>query len=191
MNEGLADWAQTLTGYVDTSIPITDLGYDSHVQCFLGWLGVQTDVNPIPRDGGPENSLNLWGDQNDFEWEILCDYGAAYTLMELLADRFGIGFMGDLHQDAELQGFDSLNALLDAAGSSLDARGIIDQWASAVALDGVLDDGAHLKEAPSRTSRCRRLTRRSTGTRRRPTAPPALRRTAPTTSDCETARERI
>ena len=65
LNEGLADWAQTLTGYVDTSIPITDLGYDSHVQCFLGWLGVQTDVNPIPRDGGPENSLNLWGDQND------------------------------------------------------------------------------------------------------------------------------
>ena len=83
---------------MSTSIPITDLGYDSHVQCFLGWLGVQTDVNPIPRDGGPENSLNLWGDQNDFEWEILCDYGAAYTLMELLADRFGIGFMGDLHK---------------------------------------------------------------------------------------------
>jgi hypothetical protein len=145
LNEGLADWAQTLTGYVDTSIPITDLGYDSHVQCFLGWLGVQTDVNPIPRDGGPENSLNLWGDQNDFEWEILCDYGAAYSLMELLADRFGTGFMGDLHQDAELQGFDSLDALLGAAGSSLDARGILEQWASAVALDGVLDDGAHLK----------------------------------------------
>jgi hypothetical protein len=145
LNEGLADWAQTLTGYVDTSIPITDLGYDSHVQCFLGWLGVQTDVNPIPRDGGPENSLNLWGDQNDFEWEILCDYGAAYTMMELLADRFGEGFMGDLHQDAEFQGFESLDALLDAHGSSLDARGLVDQWASAVALDGVLDDGAHLK----------------------------------------------
>ena len=53
MNEGLADWAQTLTGYVDPTMPITELGYDSHVQCFLGWLGVQTDVNPIPRDGGP------------------------------------------------------------------------------------------------------------------------------------------
>ena len=145
LNEGLADWAQTLTGYVDTSIPITDLGYDSHIQCFLGWLGVQTDVNPIPRDGGPENSLNLWGDQNDFEWEILCDYGAAYSMMELLADRFGSEFMGDLHQDSELQGFDSLDALLDLHGSYLDVREIIDQWASAVALDGILDDGAHLK----------------------------------------------
>jgi Immune inhibitor A peptidase M6 len=145
MNEGLADWAQTLTGYVDPTTPITELGYDSHVQCFLGWLGVQTDVNPIPRDGGPENSLNLWGDQNDFEWEILCDYGAAYTIMELFADRFGQDFMSDLHQDAELQGFASLEALLDAHGSDLDARGIIDQWAAMVALDGVLDDGAHLK----------------------------------------------
>jgi len=104
MNEGLSDWAQTLTGYVDPSTPVTELGYDSHVQCFLGWLGVQTDVNPIPRDGGPENSLNLWGDQNDFEWEILCDYGAAYTMMELFADRFGEGFMSDLHQDDEHQG---------------------------------------------------------------------------------------
>ncbi|MGH2640193.1 MAG: peptidase M6 [Actinomycetota bacterium] len=145
MNEGLADWAQTLTGYVDPSIPITELGHDSHIQCFLGWLGVQTDVNPIARDGGPENSLNLWGDQNDFEWEILCDYGAAYTMMELLADRFGEGFMGDLHQDEELQGFASLDALLAAHGSSLDARGIVDRWAAVAALDGVLDDGANLK----------------------------------------------
>jgi len=145
MNEGLSDWAQTLTGYVDPSTPVTELGYDSHVQCFLGWLGVQTDVNPIPRDGGPENSLNLWGDQNDFEWEILCDYGAAYTMMELFADRFGEGFMSDLHQDGEHQGFDSVDALLNAHGSSLDARGIIDQWAAAAALDGVLDDGARLK----------------------------------------------
>jgi hypothetical protein len=145
VNEGLADWAQTLTGYVDPTTPITELGYDSHVQCFLGWLGVQTDVNPIPRDGGPENSLNLWGDQTDFEWEILCDYGAAYTMMELFADRFGEGFMTDLHNDGEFQGFDSVDALLDAHGSSLDARGIIDQWAAMVALDGILDDGARLK----------------------------------------------
>ena len=142
VNEGLADWAQTLTGYVTPSIPITELGYDSHVQCFLGWLGVQTDVNPIPRDGGPENSLNLWGDQTDFEWEILCDYGAAYTMMELLADRFGEGFMGDLHQDAEHQGFESLESLM---GGAMSARELIDRWAAMVALDGVLDDGAHLK----------------------------------------------
>jgi len=144
VNEGLSDWSQTLTGYVDPSVPITDLGYDSHIQCFLGWLGVATDVNPIPRDGGPENSLNLWGDQNDFEWEILCDYGAAYSMMELLDDWFGDDFMGDLHRD-QLTGFDSLESLMQAAGSDQTAAEVVDTWAAMVALDGILDDGAHLK----------------------------------------------
>jgi hypothetical protein len=144
VNEGLSDWAQTLTGYVDPSIPITDLGSDSHIQCFLGWLGVQTEFNPIPRDGGPENSLTLWGDQTDFEWEILCDYGAAYTMMELLADRFGADFMGELHRD-DLHGFESLEALAQAAGSDRTSDELIDSWAAAVALDGILDDGAKLK----------------------------------------------
>lgn len=144
VNEGLSDWAQTLTGYVDPSIPITDLGYDSHVQCFLGYLGVQTDFNPIPRGGGPENSLNLWGDQTDFESEILCDYGAAYTAMLLLADRFGPDFMGDLHRD-DLQGLESLETLMQAAGSDMTSGEVIDTWAAMVALDGVLDDGARLK----------------------------------------------
>jgi hypothetical protein len=144
MNEGLSDWAQTLTGYVDTTIPITNLGYDSHVQCFLGYLGIQTEFNPIPRQGGPEQSLNLWGDQTDFESEILCDYGAAYTMMQLLADRFGPAFMGDLHRD-DLHGFESLQALMAAAGSDLSINELIDTWAAMAALDGVLDDGASLR----------------------------------------------
>jgi hypothetical protein len=144
INEGLSDWAQTLTGYVDPTIPITDLGYDSHIQCFLGYLGVQTEFNPIPRQGGPENSLNLWGDQTDFESEILCDYGAAYSMMLLLADRFGPDFMGDLHRD-DLHGFESLQRLLSATGSDLTIDELVDTWAAMVGLDGVLDDGANLK----------------------------------------------
>ncbi len=142
VNEGLSDWAQTLTGYVDASIPITDLGSDSHVQCFLGYLGVPTEFNPIPREGGPENSLDLWGDQTDSE--ILCDYGAAYTFMLLLADRFGPEFMGEFHRD-DLHGFDSLDALMQAAGSDLTSAEMVDTWAATVALDGVLDDGAKLR----------------------------------------------
>ena len=54
------------------------------MQCFLGWLTVQTDANPNPRaTSGPENSLTRWSDQGD--GEILCDYGAAYTFMEYVA----------------------------------------------------------------------------------------------------------
>jgi len=152
LNEGLSDWAQTLTGYVDTRIPITQTGFDSHVQCFLGYLGVQTPANPLPRGGGPENSLNLWGDQTDFESEILCDYGAAYTMMELLADRFGTDFMSALHRD-DLNGFESLQGLLDATGTGLTINGLIDNWAAMAALDGVLDDGARLKGGRKRDFR--------------------------------------
>ena len=76
--------------------PITDVGFDSHTQCFLGWLGVQTPANPNPRAGGPENSLKRWGDQGD--GEILCDYGAAYSMMEFLAGRYGTDFMTALHR---------------------------------------------------------------------------------------------
>src|SRR5215210_6680893 len=102
VNEGLSDWAQTLTGYVDPSTPITESGFDSHVQCFLGWSSVPTPANPNPRPGGPENSLTVWGDQVfDHEQEILCDYGAAYTFMEYLVARFGTGFMTFLHRDPE------------------------------------------------------------------------------------------
>ena len=68
VNEGLSDWAQTLVGYVIRATPITDRGFDSHIQCFLGWLSVATPVNPIPRaECGPENSLTRWLDQGDAE----------------------------------------------------------------------------------------------------------------------------
>ena len=142
VNEGLSDWAQTLTGYVDPSTPITEIGFDSHIQCFLGWNIVQTPANPNPRIGGPENSLTLWGDQGDDE--ILCDYGAAYTFMELLAGRYGLDFMSALHRH-DANGLEGLQAVLNLEGGVFgDAMEHIRDWAASVALDGVLDDDARL-----------------------------------------------
>ncbi len=142
VNEGLSDWVMSYVGYVDRSLPITQIGFDSHTQCFLGWLGTVTDANPLPSVGGPEQSLNLWGDQTDSESEILCDYGAAATMMHLLADRFGTQFMGDFHRD-DLHGFESLQSLMTAAGGP-SVSAMIDTWAASAALDGVLADGAKL-----------------------------------------------
>ena len=156
MNEGLSDWAQTLTHYVDPSVPIDQLGYDSHVQCFLGYLGIQTPFNPIPREGGPENSLTLWGDQTDHESEILCDYGAAYTFMEFLAGRYGKGFMGDLHRD-DRSGLASVRKNLQAIGVDLPIKALIGRWAAAMALDGVLDDGATLQGGQAQQYRVKTL----------------------------------
>jgi hypothetical protein len=143
INEGLSDYAQTITGYVDPRKPIDDLGFDSHVQCFLGWLAVATPANTIPRDGGPENSLTLWGDQADYESEVLCDYGAAYTFMEYLAHQFGARFMTRLHL-SQKGGLYSLQTLLDRKAGGLNALTVIKRWATMIAVDGALDRGYEL-----------------------------------------------
>jgi hypothetical protein len=117
INEGLSDFAQTLTGYVDGRATVFDRGADSHLYCFQGFGNVQTPFNPNPRDcGGPENSLNLWGEGDPNE--VLADYGHAYSLMLFLFDRYGIDIITRLHTDGERQGLASLDAALDAEGAS-------------------------------------------------------------------------
>ncbi len=102
INEGLSDWAQTLVGYVDPSIPPDAPGADSHLSCFQGFQP--------PNFGGPENSLTEWGDQGGPE--ILCDYGAAYSFMEYLASHYGQSFMTALHRE-DAGGLAGLDAVLD------------------------------------------------------------------------------
>jgi hypothetical protein len=117
VNEGLSDFAQTLTGYVNAAATVNERGADSHIYCFQGFGIVQTPFNPNPRDcGGPENSLNLWGEGNPNA--VLADYGNAYSLMLFLYDRYGADFMSALHRDGDLQGLASLDAELDAVGVS-------------------------------------------------------------------------
>jgi hypothetical protein len=142
VNEGLSDFAQTITGYVDPSKPVTEIGFDSHVQCFLGWLSQMTDANPIPRpESGPENSLTRWEDQGPAE--ILCDYGAAYTLMEMLHGRYSIAFMSALHRGDEI-GLAGLQEVLGSVSPKLAAQAVLHDWSLMVALDGIIDDGARV-----------------------------------------------
>jgi hypothetical protein len=140
VDEGLADYAQTITGYKDLRLPITEIGADRHVQCFLGWLSTQTPANPQPLPGGPENSLTIWGDRAD---EILCDYGAAYTFMEYLAGQFGHDFLTALHRE-DANGLAGLRALLRGEAGGPRALAVIHRWLAMTAVDGVLDDGADL-----------------------------------------------
>jgi Immune inhibitor A peptidase M6 len=142
VNEGLSDWAQTLTGYAHPDRPITEIGFDSHIQCFLGYLGIVTNANPIGRIGGPENSLTSWSDQGDDE--ILCDYGAAYTNMEYVHGQFGTPFMKRLHNE-DLNGFSGYQAALNAHGGGTSTRDVLHRWAMTVAIDGLLDQGRKLR----------------------------------------------
>jgi Immune inhibitor A peptidase M6 len=126
LDEGLAEWARTLTGFVDPARPVSEIGYDRHIQCFLG----NTDLA-----GGPENSLTLWGDGAD----INCDYGAVYTLMEYLHGRFGTRLMTALHRgDAN-----GLAGLQEALGRRADAAEVLRDWAAMLALDRALDGRRH------------------------------------------------
>lgn len=139
VDEGLADYALTVTGYGLPARPVTKPGWDGHVQTFLGWRALLTEANPRPSpNGGPENSLTVWGDQG--EAEILADYGAAWTFMELLAERYGPRFMTDLHNE-DAKGLKGLQAVLDKHLTGDRAQDLIRDWAAMVALDSELDRG--------------------------------------------------
>jgi hypothetical protein len=143
LNEGLSDFAQTLTGYVDASATVFDKGADSHIFCFQGFGTVQTAFNPNPRDcGGPENSLNLWGEDQGNANAVLADYGNAYAFMLFLYDRYGVDVISRLHRDGELQGLDSVEAAVKAEGASGLYR-VLHDYQSMVLLDKILGDAKY------------------------------------------------
>jgi hypothetical protein len=143
VNEGLSDFAIAATGYVNPKTSISQTGFDSHLQCFLGWLGVQTPANPNPRTaGGPENSLTSWSDQG--EGEILCDYGAAFSFMLWVSDHYGRAFMSALHREPT-NGIPGLQKVLDTFLTGKTVQDVIHQWAASVAADKALDSGASLR----------------------------------------------
>jgi hypothetical protein len=159
MNEGLSDYAQTLTGYVDGTKKIDEKGNDSHLNCFQGWGSVQTPYNPNPRDcGGSQNSLNLWGEGGNGNG-VLADYGNAYELMLYLYDHYGQDIISRLHRDAELQGIESLDAAVKAEGAK-DAYTVLHDYQSMVLLDRIVGDsnfgivlGADKKKVTSQSLR--------------------------------------
>ena len=55
VDEGIADWARTYTGYFDPAAPVTDIHFDNHVQCFLGWAG--DSHRPTRTPGGRSGEL--------------------------------------------------------------------------------------------------------------------------------------
>jgi Immune inhibitor A peptidase M6 len=141
VNEGLSMWVETVTGYSFPKPRVRSKRHFAHLQAFLGWLSVQTEANPNPYDAGPENSLNVWGDQSGDE--ILADYGAAYSLMAYLDDRYGRGFMKGLYRNTR-NGLGSVAKLLDEADPGTTVTDVIHRWLATVALDAILDDGATL-----------------------------------------------
>lgn len=91
INEGLADWAEWLTGY---GIP------SGHVNAFARQ---------------PENSLVVWGDQGGLE--ILTDYGMAYMYQEYMYQLYGADFI-KAEFSSTAQGIASVDSVLASLGIS-------------------------------------------------------------------------
>ncbi len=138
VNEGLSDYAETLTGYANSNATVFQKGAQSHLFCFQGFGTIKTPYNTNPRAcGGPANSLTLWGDQGDGN-EILADYGNAWSMMLFLSDRYGLPFMSALHRDGEHQGIASLQHELDNFAPGTKAYSVIHDFQTMVLLDQTL-----------------------------------------------------
>jgi hypothetical protein len=138
VNEGLSDWAMSLTGYAHPEINAPDPRADSHIQTFEGAF----PPDAFGRHGGPENSLTRWQDQGPAE--ILADYGAAFSIMTYLDDHYGDAFMSALHhaQGNGLVGLD--DTLAEFGATKTAAMDTVNTWAVAMATDGLIDDGARI-----------------------------------------------
>lgn len=134
LNEGLSDYAQTLVGYVDTTIPYGQPGADSRIACFQGFAG-RADFPYC----GAENSLTRWGDQGSPS--ILADYGAAYTFITYVENMFGRAAVTYLHRDGA-NGLDSLQRYLDDYAPGLKSIDMVHDWAAMMAVDRWVDNGA-------------------------------------------------
>ena len=130
VNEGLSDWAQTLVGYVDPSVPRTSRERTATSPASCGYLATELRWTGELADG--------WGDQGGPE--TLCDYGAVYTFMEYLISHYGEDAMTALHRE-DGNGLVGLDTVLDGQGATASARQTVHDWAAAVAVDAKVDAG--------------------------------------------------
>ena len=137
VNEGLSDYAQSLVGYVDTTLPPTAPDADSHIGCFEGYLPESY--------GGAENSLTLWQDQGGPE--VLCDYGAAYSFMMYLFSHYGEDFMSALHTQPG-NGIAGLDKTLKQFNAKRTGMQSIHDWLATMALDHAVDQSGKLTGGP-------------------------------------------
>ncbi|WP_018931945.1 choice-of-anchor J domain-containing protein [Gracilibacillus lacisalsi] len=109
INEGLSDFAQYLVGYGHST---------SHVDFFMNNL---------------KNSLTQWGDQSDLQ--ILGDYGVSYLFQLYLYEQYGQEFLQKEFK-SQLQGIDSINAILEEMGSDRDFEAVYQDFMVALLLNG-------------------------------------------------------
>jgi hypothetical protein len=141
INEGLSDYAISLTGYASTTHTVFQKKNESHIVCFNGFGTVRTKYNPNPQPcGGPENSLTLWGDEGD-GGEILADYGEAWSFLLFLRDRYGPKILESIHRDGAHQGLASVQVALNKYGKGVKVADVLHDFQLMTLLDKLVSHG--------------------------------------------------
>jgi hypothetical protein len=117
VNEGLAMFAQHLTGYTHE---------DDQYSAFIEH---------------PENSLVAWGDQGDTE--IDADRGITYLFFMYLWEKHGPELIQSVFLNQEEQGITSVNSSLDALGIDRDFTDIYHDFSVAALIDSARKDFRH------------------------------------------------
>jgi hypothetical protein len=138
--EGLATWVGAHLGYIDTTAMTDERSI--LVRCFLGdaYMNAPNYLYRCP--GGPDHSLttSIW----EPDQSRPAGYAAAMTFFLFLDGRYGHGFLSDVLHTTGVYGMDKIDALLQQRGIAATFDDLVVDWASSMALDGVLDDGAAL-----------------------------------------------
>ncbi len=138
INEGLSDYALTITGYGAPDRTVFQRKYESHIACFQGFGTVTTRFQPNARAcGGPQNSLTLWGDEGQGA-EILADYGVAWSFLLFLRDRYGPAILEDLHRDGKSQGLAGVKAALKSHGKGAKITNVLHDFQVMVLVDRIV-----------------------------------------------------
>jgi hypothetical protein len=137
INEGLSDYAISLTGYGSTDKTVFEKNAESHIYCYEGFGNVITKYNPNGRPcGGPQNSLTLWGDEGDGS-EILADYGNAWSFLLFLRDRYGDAMIESIHRDKAAQGLKSVQDALDRFGKGAKVASVLHDYQLMTLVDKI------------------------------------------------------
>ncbi len=139
LSEGLAAYAESLTGYANPKKTVLEKGADRRILCFQGFGTVKGNGNPAPKAcGGPQNALTLWGDEGGGD-TLLADQGQVWSFVLYLKDRFGAGFVTDVHR-ADRAGLAGLQQVLDVRAPGTKAPDVVHDFQVAVLVDLVVDN---------------------------------------------------
>ncbi|WP_228004005.1 choice-of-anchor J domain-containing protein [Amycolatopsis sp. YIM 10] len=137
LEEGISLFTEAYTGYVNPKATVFDPKPDFRINCYQGFGSVQTPYHNARDCGGPENSLNLWG-----EGKPPSDIGHAFSFLMYLYDHYGVDLISRMHRDGSAQGLAAVDSALDAEGGPELYR-VLHDFQTSTLVDKIVGESRH------------------------------------------------